>query len=588
MGDFRPLLDFVALAAAGPIAIYILISGIDDLFVDTLWLWTTIRARGQPRPSPEQLRENPQKRIAIVIPAWREFGVIQRMLEHNSASIDYDNYGFFVGVYPNDPLTLQAVENAARRVRNVQWAMVPHPGPTSKGDCLNWIYQNLLEHERTQGVAYDIVLMHDAEDLIHPQALRYANHYAAEFGFLQIPVLALQTPWFNLTHGVYCDEFAETQTRDLPVRQAMGAFLPSAGVGTAITRQALDDLAMHNENRVFEPDSLTEDYEIGLRLHEIGCKQMFLPIQFFEDTLIATREYFPTDFHIAIRQRTRWVTGISLQTWRRHGWRGGWIRKYWFWRDRKGLLGSPLSLAASLLFLYGLSSGLWMHRESLAVRLMPYTVSILLLRLAIRMGCTSRIYGPALAYLAPLRVLWGNAINAAATIRAIHRFFGAWRRNERLEWLKTEHRYPSREALVARRRRLGDLLVKAGDIARERVEEAAVSKPADKRLGEHLLDLGWISEDALYRALSVQQQIPMAEIADVSPRIGRSLPSQLIRERQVLPFRIEPEGLAVCSPEAPDAETRRLIAAFTRLEVRFYLISPSRFKILLNRVLAVN
>lgn len=588
MGDLRLLLDSAALTVAGPIAVFILISGMDDLVIDLIWLCQTMRAQFESSPSAEAVQALPQKRIAIVIPAWHEFAVIQQMLEHNSSAIDYENYDFFVGIYPNDPRTLTAVENANRRIRNVQWALVPHPGPTSKGDCLNWIYQNLLEHEQSQGIAYDMVLMQDAEDIIHPHALRWANYYAETYGFLQIPVLALQTPWSNLTHGVYCDEFAETQTRDLPVRAAMGAFVPSAGVGTAITRKALDNLAVHNQNRVFEPDSLTEDYEIGLRLQENGCKQMFLPIQVDTDeTIIATREYFPTDLHTAIRQRTRWVTGIALQTWQRHGWRGNWMRKYWFWRDRKGLLGSPLSMLTGILFLYGLQSGLWTHQESLVMRLMPFTVTILTLRLIFRMGCTARIYGPAMAYLAPLRVLWGNAINGIATLKAIYRFFLAMHRRERLAWLKTEHRYPSREALLVQRRRLGDLLVKAKAITREEIEEAASTQPAGKRLGEHLLTLGWITEDQLYEALSLQQQIPMADVLEIAPRIGRSLPSHVIRDRQILPFRIEPEGLAVCSPEPPNEETLRLIAGFTRLEVRFYLMTPTRFKALRDRVLAV-
>ena len=217
---------------------------------------------------------------------------------------------------------------------------------------------------------------------------------------------------------------------------------------------------------------------------------------------------------------------------------------------------------------------------------MPYTLAIFAQRLLFRICCTARIYGPTLAYLAPLRVIWGNWINGLATVRAIYRYFLALHRRERLAWLKTEHQYPSREALVVLRRRLGDLLVKGHFLDREQVEEAAASKPSDQRLGEHLVHGGWITEDQLYQALSLQQQMPLADVLDISPRIARALPSHVIRDRHVLPFRIEPEGLAVCSPEPPDAETLRLISGFTRLEVRFYLIAPSRFKVLQDRVLA--
>ena len=71
---------------------------------------------------------------------------------------------------------------------------------------------------------------------------------------------------------------------------------------------------------------------------------------------MATREYFPRRFRPAISQRTRWVTGIALQSWERHGWNAPWPQLYWFWRDRKGLVGNLLSPVANLFFLYGTAS----------------------------------------------------------------------------------------------------------------------------------------------------------------------------------------------------------------------------------------
>jgi len=38
--------------------------------------------------------------------------------------------------------------------------------------------------------------------------------------------------WTKFTHGLYCDEFAEYQLKDIPARQRLGGFLPSNGVGT--------------------------------------------------------------------------------------------------------------------------------------------------------------------------------------------------------------------------------------------------------------------------------------------------------------------------------------------------------------------
>src|SRR6185312_12534040 len=113
--------------------------------------------------------------------------------------------------------------------------------------------------------------------------------------------------------------------------QISRAFLPSNGVGTAYSRDVLDRLAETNSNRVFDPSCLTEDYESGVRIHILGHSQCFCVLDSAGD-LTATREYFPRAFWSAVRQRTRWVMGIALQSWERNGWRGQLRTKYWFWR----------------------------------------------------------------------------------------------------------------------------------------------------------------------------------------------------------------------------------------------------------------
>jgi adsorption protein B len=119
------------------------------------------------------------------------------------------------------------------------------------------------------------VLVHDAEDLIDPDSLTLINQKLNQYDTVQVPVLPIPTRFGELTHGIYWDEFAEFQTIDMPARCLSGSFLPSNGVGTEYSRAVLDRLAQERGNRVFEPASLTEDYESGVRVFRLGSRQFF-------------------------------------------------------------------------------------------------------------------------------------------------------------------------------------------------------------------------------------------------------------------------------------------------------------------------
>ena len=432
------------------LASWILLSGLDDLFIDLVWLWSggeTLR-----RPSESELNTAPRRRIALLVPLWREAGVIGRMLDHNLSSIRYRNYEVFVGVYPNDGDTAREVFDAAQRHRRVHVVICPHAGPTSKADCLNWVYRRMTEYEADRGARFDLVTVHDAEDVVHPDSLRLIDWFAQDYAMVQMPVLPLPTPMREGTHGLYCDEFAEYQLKDIPVRVRLGGFLPSNGVGTGYRREALERLARDREGQVFDPDALTEDYEIGLRLHELGYRQAFVPVASDARGPVATREYFPRGFGAAVKQRTRWVTGIVLQGWERHGWSGGWRAAYWFWRDRKGLVGNLLAPAANVVLALGLANWVagpfrWLESPfdgQVWLRgVCGATLALSATQLGVRAWCSSRIYGLRFAAGAPIRAFLGNAVNFLATVRAVRQFAAArLQRRRSLAWGKTEHCYP--------------------------------------------------------------------------------------------------------------------------------------------------
>jgi bacteriophage N4 adsorption protein B len=394
-------------------------------------------------------------------------------------------------------------------------------------------------------------------------------------------VLALATPIWRMTHGIYCDEFAEFQTRDLPVRNILGGFIPSAGVGTAYTREALEALAESSSNRIFEPVCLTEDYENGQRLNELGFRQLFMPIV-KRGTFIATREFFPMKIAFAIRQRTRWTTGIALQGWERHGWRGGISQIYWLWRDRKGLVGSPLSLLTNAVCLYGIAVQIWDRfiPAPWLWNVLAVTLGFQVVRTAVRIGCSARLYGWTFASLAPVRTVLANVINATAVFKALNRYGRARFRGEALVWLKTEHAYPSRAALLSEHRKLGEILVSSAYIEQADLDWALATQPAGVRIGEHLVQAGRLTEAELYEALSLQQRLPLAvfDPERIPKRVARALPAHLTARWHVLPFRVQAGELYVAGtdlpPEAMEAEVRR----HTSLDIRFHLATPANYR----------
>jgi adsorption protein B len=587
-------LDRGVLWLLAPLSAAILVSGLDDLAVDLMWAFTWFKDRLIPSarlfpPGERQLDSAPRRRIAILLPLWKEHRVIGEMLEHNLAAIRYDAYDIFAGVYPNDLETGEAVAKLAHRFKNVHLAAVPHDGPTSKADCLNWVFQHLLIEEESRGEPFDIVMVHDAEDLIHPEELRWINYYAARFDFIQTPVLPLATPFREITHGLYCDDFAENHTRDMTVRPRFGGFVPGAGVGTGFRRDALERLAIASGNRIFDPEALTEDYANGLRMFRLGCRQTFVPLLWNRGTndFVATREFFPRKWRAALRQRSRWITGIALQGCQQFGWRGTPGEIYWLWRDRKALIGNPMNLMASAVFCYGLATAIWTRVSAGAAELAVATLALQMLRFAIRMGCSARVYGLGFALGAPVRALYGNVLNCAATMHALAGYSMARIRGERLRWLKTDHAYPTRAALLEHKRRLGEILVGSGQLTAAALSAALETLPAAIRLGEHLVGTGRLSADEVYDALSFQQGLPRARIEPeaVSPQVAHALPIRTAREWKVLPFRVAEGSLFLAGPEIPSVEMSRALQGFTALELKFHLVTPDEFEVLSSALL---
>jgi len=106
------------------VSVVFFVSGLDDFFVDLLYMFRSLYRRMfvLPKFSPlteKQLQGLPEKPAAIMVPAWDESAVIRRMLDNNIRTLNYSRYQVFVGTYPNDPETQREVEIVRERYDNV-------------------------------------------------------------------------------------------------------------------------------------------------------------------------------------------------------------------------------------------------------------------------------------------------------------------------------------------------------------------------------------------------------------------------------------------------------------------------------------
>lgn len=434
----------------------LLIGGIDDLAVDVVYgvrrVWRDLTVytrfpRMTARDLPPPGASGP---IAIFVPAWDEAAVIAPMLRRCLTLWADENIRIFLGIYPNDPATLAAARAvlAERGSDRIDLVVTARQGPTTKADCLNGLWQALLRWEDAHGPVMAVVL-HDAEDVVHAHALRLIGALASRFALVQLPVLPLVSARSKWIAGHYGDEFAESHAKALLVREALGAAMPSAGVGCGFNRAALGRVAQARGGRPFDPQSLTEDYELGLRLGEEGGRGILVRMRDESGGLIATREYFPDTFDAAVRQKARWMTGIALAGWDRLGWHGGWTETWMRLRDRRAVLAALILTAAYLGLTLGVGVLLldWVAGAQprdwppFLSQLLQINFLMLLWRLAVRMMFVWRAYGAAEAARSIPRMIVSNIIALAAARQAMTTYLRHLR-GAPLGWDKTAHRFP--------------------------------------------------------------------------------------------------------------------------------------------------
>ncbi|MBS0358270.1 MAG: glycosyltransferase, partial [Proteobacteria bacterium] len=310
--------------------------------------------------------------------------------------------------------------------------------------------------------------------VIHPYSLKLYNIEIPDYDMVQTPVIPVAVSLKYQTHWIYNDEFAEIHLKDITARNMMGGFVPSAGVGTALSRRALNTLEKINGGSPFSKNSLTEDYDSALKIHLAHLKTRFLfktlpqtkPAKkwiWFGKTInkstkeyIATRSLFPKTYRAALRQRTRWMMGISLQEWNNIGWPGDFVTLYSLAHDRKSVFSNFITLIAYLVSVYWLIDYIYgeffpgtpvlsqlLAQHPSAYVLIVICSSFMIIRLTQRFLLTARIYGFWAGLTSIPRVFYANFLNANTAFLAIYLFLKAKFFKKTIQWIKTTNAFPT-------------------------------------------------------------------------------------------------------------------------------------------------
>jgi bacteriophage N4 adsorption protein B len=431
-----------------------LAGGLDDIIVDCIWIARTVwrrltvyRLNQRVNFATLNLPIMPG-RIIIFVAAWDEAAVIGRMLDHAVRTFDHTDYRIYVGCYPNDGATIAAAR--AIGSTNIRVVVGHVPGPTTKADCLNTLWRALLDDEQIEGFHAKAIVLHDAEDIVHSAELRVFDTLIERFALVQLPVLPLPDARSRWIGGHYNDEFAEAHAKTIVVREAIGAAIPAAGVGCAFSRDLLERVADARGGAPFDRDSLTEDYEIGLRLADFGGHGIFVRLPgAHRQSMVGVRAHFPATLEAAVCQKSRWITGIALAGWDRLGWRGGWAEAWMRLHDRRALIGAVILLAGYVAFV--LTIGLWTAHlivgsqppatSPMLEMLVSMSAMVLLWRLAVRCFFVTYAYGWREGLRAIPRAVIGNVIAIMAARRALWLYL-RMRREGVVRWDKTAHAFP--------------------------------------------------------------------------------------------------------------------------------------------------
>ncbi|MGL5260157.1 MAG: glycosyltransferase [Lachnospiraceae bacterium] len=582
--------------------------GIDDVIWDVVTIWKRNKAK-KPILNFRDLEHILPKLIAVVIAAWNEEDVLFDVVENIILSQQYPKsmYHIFLGVYPNDKDTVCIAQQLECKYFNVHCVINEQEGPTSKAQNINYVISKIKEFEKEKKWKFLSITVHDSEDLVHPYEIKFTNYLLEQYPAIQFPVFPLiEKPTIfnffkNITTNTYADEFAENHFITMVSRKEVGAFVPSAGTGFSIRRDTVDVLGYH----VLPENSLTEDYKLSLTLYENGLHLHYVLEKLerlnFQGRkqieYIATRSLFPNTFKAAVKQKTRWTLGITMQSLefkdvfcKNISFAG----KYSLYRDQKAKIANLVSVIGYLVLIYFVLS-LFIPvtpiypKYSFSWYLCLVVVIMMIERQVFRGISLKNIYGMRSVFfgclfppLIPLRIIWGNIINFVATISAYKQLAKEKKKHKEketqikvektknMEWSKTKHSFLEEDILLRFHRRFGDVLVvkKYTDI--NTLKKFLDKKKEKEFLGETMVKSKVITKEQFLDALITVKNVPIIRMESLDfydfSSVKKEFTKEFLLKYMILPLLKTKKGYVIAYGVSSPIQTQAFLKEQYKLD----------------------
>ncbi len=585
-------MSFTAIYIIGLVfVLLVLLISVDDLIWDIYYTFSKLFGKIKlPTIDAEEVDDKIPRKMAVMVAAYNEENVLGEVIRNLILSNQYPTsmYDIFLGVYPNDPGTQRVADELTIEFNNVHKVVHVLEGPSSKADNLNNIIKFIFEYEKTHYLRFQGFVVHDSEDLVHPYEFMLENYLLDKHAAIQIPVFPLQEKpkignfFKNIVSWTYGDEFAENHYRIMTARSAAKAFVPSAGTGFTIRRDLIET---YPDYEVFPVGSLTEDYKLSLQFKEKGYELHYFLNEVARMTcdgkvkreFISTRSIFPSTYRAAVRQKTRWIYGITMQTFKLREILKlkslNFVSKYSLYRDWKAKFGNLLLGPGYLIFVYFLLSlfidvPIMFPLYSTSWYLMVALSVLMVERQVLRYVAVKNVYGRRSGFIGsffppilPFRLVLGNIINFNATLLAWKlKLFGEGSSTKKKpKWSKTDHDFLELEILKRYKRNLGDALLYQKLITPQKLSEA-LDEATDTctKLGVVLIKKGFVSEENVARSVcDVTRKIYVDRCpTGISERYKARYGREDLIEAKVLPLFRFPGGLVVMA--TIDGEEERI------------------------------